>query len=273
MLNKKKKMFTNPQIGLRNLGNTCYANVCIQVFAACHTTRFQIQHSHVSMPELAKLFERISSAEYAVSPHDFLFSLCDAFRPSAIQHDAHEFLLHMFNTVLDVPVCRLFCHRLTVVTTCNECHAETQITSSEYVFSVPTDSPDIEQAIANAQRALDFERKCPCSSMESTQEMSIHPSNAFLVHIKRFDYDVYKDKVVKLFGVIRISRRLVFYGVPYELRLVVLHVGDHAEGGHYIVDVLDSNGDRFSINDSVVGPIPLARPRDATPYLLLYVRL
>ena len=270
-------MFANPRIGLQNLGNTCYSNVCIQIFLACHTTRHYIESAESTIPALARLFRRIAFVPSdVVSPHVFLFSLRDDFQPSSRQHDAAEFLLYLLTDVVDRVVQHMYAHNLTVTTTCYGCKASSVITTKDYIFAIAATSADvsIQNAIASTEVPIAFERKCEaCSCLVSHQVSSISPSHVLLIQIKRFVYDVRTDTTSKLYGVVRISRTLTFAGVPYELRLVVLHIGEAVDQGHYICDVVDSTGERIAFNDSTTGPIPAARSAKATPYLLMYVRL
>ena len=112
-----------------------------------------------------------------------------------------------------------------------------------------------------------------CSGKVSTQITTIRPSAVLIVQLKRFIFDAVTNSTEKNFGVIRISRVLHFTGVPYELRMVVLHIGQTVSHGHYICDLVDSFDVRTCFDDQKTGPIPLARPASTTPYLLMYVRL
>ena len=149
-------------------------------------------------------------------------------------------------------------------------------TTSDYIFAITATSADvsIQNAIATTEVPIAFDRQCKaCSCLVSHQVSTVSPSHVLLIQIKRFVYDVRTGTTSKLFGVVRISRTLEFAGVPYELRLVVLHIGEALDEGHYICDVVDSTGERISINDSTTGPIPVARSAKVTPYVLMYVRL
>ena len=272
-------MFVNPRIGIRNLGDTCYLNVSLQIFLACHTTRHYIESATTTMALMAKLFRHISSVPMnsVISPHEFIYSsLSSVFHPCEGQHDVPEFLLYLLNSiVVDDYVRSLFQHVLSVTTTCDECRKTSLITTKDFLCAVATTSKHatIQDAITSAQLPHTFERMCDsCTGTSSTQRTRICPSQVLLVHIKRFAFDSDTRTTSKLYGTIRISHTLTFADVSYQLRLVVLHVGD-VHGGHYICDILDSTGDRISIDDSRTGEIPLARALNVTPYVLMYVRL
>ena len=181
----------------------------------------------------------------------------------------------MLNHVVDLQVRDIFQHRIAVTTTCNGCGATSSITSGDFFISLsPTDKDStIDAAIASAQVPRDFERVCPTCAYESSAQLTtFQPSHVLLLQIKRFIFDPLTLTSKKLYGVIRVTHELTFAGVPFRLRAVVLHLGD-IHGGHYVCDVLDSTGERISINDSIVGAIPTSCPSNVTPYVLMYVRL
>lgn len=269
-------MFSNPRIGLQNHGDTCYINACLQIFLACHTTRHHVEAATFSMPSLAKLFKRISCtrAPY-VSPLEFIYTLPMEYHPCSGQHDAAEMLLHILSNVADSHVQRTFAHAITVHTKCKGCDAASTIASNDFIFALTASSTvrTIEEEVVSSQMPHLFERVCEtCACPSSTQTITLLPSGVLLIQIKRFSYNMLTGVTSKLYEVVRISHRLTFASVPYELRVVLLHSGDFSSG-HYIVDVLDTTGERLSISDHTTEPIPHARPSNVTPYVLMYVRL
>ncbi|KAI8979731.1 hypothetical protein BDF20DRAFT_835706 [Mycotypha africana] len=223
------------------------------------------------------------------------------------QEDAHEFYMHLLSSIQKASVhglgklpphivntdfiYQVFGGKLQSQVKCCSC----QGTSNTYQDYLDL-SVDLNFSLHLRQTLADFIRpevlgedplnryKCPSCNQETQAEKRMTISELPLmltVHLKRFAYDLKRQKMIKL------NQRIGFDEVldmapyvckekkieeaKYELYAVLVHSGPRCDYGHYYTYVKSSNDDGwYCMDDDIVRPASQEEMKTSKAYMLFY---
>ncbi|GJN03802.1 hypothetical protein PR202_ga21282 [Eleusine coracana subsp. coracana] len=287
--------------GLRNLGNSCYANAVLQCLMFTRPlTSYLLGRLHSKncsrkewcfMCEFEKLVVEGKQAKTALSPTGILSHLHDigsSFGPGK-QEDAHEFLRYAIEAMQSVCLKEARkggAHQLAEETTlvqlifggylrskirCSRCHVSSE--QSERILDLTV---EIDGDISSLEEALER-----CKSYErAKKKLTISEApNVLTIALKRYQ----SGKFGKISKAIRFPETLNLacymsanndYSPVYSLYAVVVHqdVMNAAFSGHYVCYVKDTQGKWYKADDSQVKPTSLENVMSKCAYMLLYAR-
>ena len=270
-----------PITGMRNLGNTCYANSVLQVLINTPSLNPIIETDSVLSKYLKSL--KLQRTD-AINPEELfhLPQIVADWPGIGTQQDAHEFLFLLLqllhqeeiyvrpesqdNTAVKRTVYAELCHLYTCLICGNS------VTSNESVnfLSSPIKEDDTNEITIEPS---DEESDRPCTACGNQETICdtelIHAPPVLFITIMRFNNEMEKIHSQVLLNRLIMTKR----DVTYELTSVINHEGVNNRSGHYYVDVKEPNSNCwYRCDDHRVKEIRLPQ-RSPLAYVLVYQKL
>lgn len=304
LLSLSKRVLNSAHRGFKNFGSTCYINSTMQLLFSVSSFRekiLSIREPNTVSTYLGYLFAKLQfSVLNSIKSHCFFKNFLDyddnPINPT-MQMDADEFLRSLFFKLTEENSEKIeeeFIGKLQRDTICKNCNGSS--TSSEEFFTLSLEvkqMKSIEESIENFSKCekLVGENQYFCERCQSKQDgekivrIAKIPQSLFIC-LKRFEYSVEEGQFKVLNDECAFGKELGIGGKKFQLRGVILHVGN-VEGGHYIAFVKHEDY-WVCFNDEVITMIPeesiqfnnmqkhlptihnLSQNTHYNPYILLY---
>ena len=288
---KRTAMSAEKPIGIRNLGQTCYANVILQLFQCNSQLLSSLQGSSSPVVKALLLFKVIAKTKQPFDPKLFLAPLATyiskvkgkTFRPNS-QHDAAEVFGYILNELTEVhpEIHQHFGYRLCSTIECNQCAQystryedgnilQLQLSTSiaKSILSLMAEEPLTGLAAFN----------CPVcdKKVEGVKTLNFSTAPQFLF-LQLMRFVKVEDQVMKKSDKVMCSSKITvavkrdgceeIEQCSYSLVSVVSHIGSYT-GGHYTFQGLNKQSRKVWLcDDSIVQATTLFEDRNA--YILVY---
>ncbi|EEF31689.1 cysteine-type endopeptidase, putative [Ricinus communis] len=289
--------------GLRNCGNSCYANTVIQCLAFTRPlTSYFVRGLHSKSCkkgwcfncEFQLLILKAREGESPLSPIRILSKIqkIGSHLGHGREEDAHEFLRYAVDTMQSVFLKEAgslvpLSEESTLIK-CMRCLGKSERFERIMDLTVEIDGniESLEQALTQftADEMLDGENKYNCSRCKSYVKAKkkltiLEAPNILTIVLKRFQSSNFGklNKSVRFPEVLDMAPYMCGTSdksPQYSLYAVVVHrdTMSDASTGHYVCYIKTSRGEWFGINDSIVKPVELKRVLLEEAYMLLYAR-
>ena len=304
-------------VGMENIGNTCYANASFQLLLSIPEL-FNRLYSRKLAPMsqgIAALFRHCLATKVGTSlfplgkatwkPNEFrkLLSKHRKAYASDRQQDAEEFLRCIVDNIVEEekksegnnPTSDLFCLKMPVSLTCNECHesrftAENDFQETMLRLDILSNTTDLtiqrlweeqfqSETLDNKERV--YCENC-CEKTRTTKKSTLEgaPPKHLLLHLKRFQFSgegaLKTNANVRIDPSIKVATDGGSSTAKYELQAVLKHLGETAHSGHYVTYA--KRGDKWFLFDDhqvqMIGDferfIDLTEGLRRNAYVLLY---
>lgn len=251
------QVMEQPQLGLRNFGNTCFLNAVIQILRYTKPVVKPLVEVQAENPAVHSFIDLLYQNS---NPRKFVRHLKELGFDPLYQHDAHEFLLAMLDRIYEDPACKdiknPFEGHFESTVTCKNGHQSV----SKEPFCCLSLNGGLDTGVAALEEPETVTCKCDeCAETEMVKTVTIHPSKVICVQFKRFNLDG------KLTYKVNIPEK--WYG--FKLVGLVNHMGS-CHGGHYTAAV-NVSGQWKHMNDTEVQDIDGLPQRSRVPYLMIFV--
>jgi ubiquitin carboxyl-terminal hydrolase 48 len=248
-------------IGLRNLGATCYLNALLENWFYIESFRngiLSFSGTDLIIYELQKTFMFLKeSKRSSYDPKTFIDSMGLGY---SVQQDVQEFtkllLLRLDSTFQQVTslqdlVSSHFKGNLTYLTTCLNCKRVSS-RQEEFLELEVSLSESLNESIHRLlyKELLTDSNKYACGNcgnlQDATREVQLESLPPILnIQFLRFVYDLKSFTKKKLKTKVKFTKTLDFNGIAqgdsedliYDLHAVLLHRGQSANSGHYVIRV------------------------------------
>jgi ubiquitin C-terminal hydrolase len=245
-------------LGIDNLGNNCYINAILQAFRYVQPISkklFTVQANNPLIDSLLNMLYNSESDNQSGDLKNLLRQLQTIGIDPYCQGDAHEFYL----TMMDKLESYVRAGKLVSTLTC-KCGYTLKNTE---LFSSISINGDVVDGILKYQ---DPETVCAvcenCGHVGLEKQLSIHPSNLFVIHLKRF------TEHEKLYYNVSLPKILTVGNKKFKLAAVCNHHGN-IFGGHYTCCALTKQG-WYMFNDERARKIDGLPEKSKLPYILFY---
>lgn len=268
-----------PTAGIDNISNSCYINVCLQIFAYLDVTYeevINVKSNNRLFSKLQELLIEIRSANHSVHPLTFMRSIKSLFKDRCPYGDAHECLLAMLSFAnnntngsiskyIGIPIIE----EITYLDGNSEERLEEFIVLE--LICPPGEEISLDELIEDNLR--EKEKYDSNNNFYSKSNFRIEyksmPTMILFIHLNRYEYDTVNNSVHKKNISIKFDKNLRFCDHNYDLACIVAHYGS-VLSGHYVCYIFDK-GCIWKYNDSLVQSIDnLEADQFKYAYLLVY---
>ncbi|XP_012081651.1 ubiquitin carboxyl-terminal hydrolase 17 isoform X2 [Jatropha curcas] len=295
--------------GLRNCGNSCYANTVLQCLAFTRPlTSYFVRRKKewCFICEFESLILKAREGESPLSPIRILSKIekIGSHLGHGKEEDAHEFLRYAVDTMQSVCLKEagalgVLAEETTLVgltfggylrskITCMKCFGKSERFERimDLTVEIDGDIDTLEEALMQftACEMLDGGNKYICSRCKSyvkaKKKLSLlEAPNILTIVLKRFQSGNFGklNKSVRFPEVLDMAPYMCGKSdksPQYSLYAVVVHrdMLNDTSTGHYVCYIKTSHGEWFGVNDSIVMPVELERVLLEEAYMLLYAR-
>ena len=283
-----KFQFRKPPKGLKNMGNTCYANAILTCFFT-FPELWDFPSSSPFLQSLKVVLVALNSASASFAPKPFLISLkkhitglqSHAFRYNQ-QHDASEVLVYVLQEVQKVTTRspQLVSSVLVPWYSCQSCNTRAEgqdLRRPESVLNLQV-SESVSASVQNLLAGSELLRHCQeCKGDQMCTEERIFDllPNILILRLLRDQFDanlgvgVKLDTDVHCNKVLAIGSSSVQSPSVYHLTSVIHHTGDSLNKGHYFSTLINAKTKKmWRYNDEKVDRV--TKLDGKTAYLLFY---
>ena len=277
---------TNTNLGIQNLGNTCYANSVLQCLFFTYPLVSIIFNYNILEARKYKFLlafmhlvkTKWNSEESILVPRNFVGNLVDGKIEVGDQQDSVEFLTFLLSKLDEIflkisgkrksEVYKIFGITVKSELTCSNCNNITSKKQDELILPLSIRS-NKDIIISNLlKRYLKFELidfscdKCKKNNISfKKQNILISLPNVLIIQLSRFKFSKKSGNIKKITNKVKIEKTLVFdESSIYDLYAVIIHMGSYGRG-HYISVInkgvfnnnkIDSSKQFYMFNDEKV---------------------
>ena len=200
------------------------------------------------------------------------------------QHDASEFLISIFEQILeDLSKLNNFDELLfgglyQETLLCQNNHVkQLPIEKLSEILMIPIKGHSIQECFENFRKDEEIRANCSsCQNMIMVKQKNIvaEPTTLILV-LNRFDYELEKNRSIKLRDNIEMTKSIrMATGTSYTISSVINHFGDTPQDGHYNVLVNDVLKDKYLLVDDqyVNENVSVTSDYKSNSYIFVYIK-
>ena len=285
-----KFQFRKPPKGLKNMGNTCYANAILTCFFS-FPELWDFPSSSPFLQSLKVVLVAMNSATASFAPKPFLISLkkhitglqSHAFRFNQ-QHDASEVLVYVLQEVQKFTTRspQLVSSVLVPWYSCQSCNTRAEgqdLRRPESVLNLQVSesvSASVQHLLAGGE-LLRYCQKCKRDQMCTEERTYDLLPNVLILRLLRDQFDTNLGVGVKLDTDVHCNKLLTIGSSSvqspapsvYHLTSVIHHIGDSLNKGHYFSTLINAKTKKmWRYNDEKVDRV--TKLDGKTAYLLFY---
>lgn len=233
---KKVTVKTNQKyFGIKNIGNSCYANSMIQVLHHCFKDICSVSKNNILREVMNQNID-----------HTSIFKLIKSISFNNNQHDPSEFLFEIlkFDDTKEYP----WIIKSTLGYKKNKLiHLQKHVSiTNEFIHYIPYDIViDLEnfsyhKIIENIHVKLD---EYPDVTDNTIRELQILPnknSETFMICLQIFKWNINSLEKLKCRTIVPLTT-FIFRGILVKIKAIIFHEGNDANYGHYFVWIRDRN--------------------------------